>query len=169
MDCCVPEPAQPISLFFRLQRAKHHAILSALAAEGLQDVGQPRILFLLKESEADGVLPAQWELAQRLQVSPATIANSLKSLERLGYISKQPDSKDGRKKRVALTEKGRDARARCIAIFRRVDHQLYAGFAPQELQELNQFYQRMLDNLKAIGGTAEPCLSASTVAGKERV
>lgn len=169
MECSVPDPAEHISLLFRLQRAKYHAILTALAEEGLQDVGQPRILFLLKESEADGVLPAQWELAQRLQVSPATIANSLKSLERLGYISKQPDAQDGRKKRVAMTEKGRDARARCGAIFRQVDRQLYAGFSPEEVQELHRYFQRMLDNMKAIGGTAEPSLPVSTAAGKERV
>lgn len=152
MECCFPLPEDHISLFFRLQRARHNAVLAALAAEGLQDVGQPRILFLLQE-EVDCGLPAQRELAQHLQVSPATIANSLKSLERMGYITKQTDSRDGRKKRVAITEKGRDARRRCLAVFERLDNQLYAGFSPQELQQLKGYYRRMLDNLK---GSEDP-------------
>lgn len=169
MHCCVPEPADHISLLFRIHRARHNATLAALAAEGLQDVGQPRILFLLKEEEADGGLPAQQELAQRLHVSPSTIANSLNSLERMGYITRQPDPKDGRKKRIAITEKGRDARQRCVAVFERVDEQLYAGFSPQELEQLQQFYRRMLDNIKVIGGSTESCPLSPPATGKERV
>ena len=167
MSFCAPEPAHHISLLFQLNRAKHNAIQTALAEEGLQDVGQPRILFLLKEEEKDGGLPAQQELAQRLHVSPATIANSLKSLERMGYIARQSDPADGRKKRIAITDKGRDARSRCIAVFDRVDTQLYAGFSPQELEQLRQYYQRMLDNLKVIGGSAESCPLPPPLLGKE--
>lgn len=161
------EEADHVSLSFRLQRAKHNAILAALAAQGLQDVGQPRILFLLHGE--DGVFPTQQELARRLAVSPATIANSLKSLERMGYITKQPDARDGRKKRVAITEKGREARARCLSIFRQVDAQLYAGFSQEELQLLRDFYQRMLDNMKAIGGSPESDPLSGPPAGKERL
>ena len=167
MSFCVPEPAHHISLLFQLNRAKHNAIQAALTAEGLQDVGPPRILFLLKEEDASGGLPAQQELAQRLHVSPATIANSLKSLERMGYITRQSDPADGRKKRIAITDKGRDARSRCIAVFDRVDNQLYAGFSPQELEQLRQYYQRMLDNLKVIGGSAESCPLPPPLLGKE--
>ena len=109
----------------------------------------------------------QEALAQRLHVSPATIANSLKSLERMGYITRQSDPADGRKKRIAITDKGRDARSRCIAVFDRVDNQLYAGFSPQELEQLRQYYQRMLDNLKVIGGSAESCPLPPPLLGKE--
>lgn len=169
MHSCTSEPADHISLFFRIQRAWHNATLSALAAAGLQDVGQPRILFLLKEGESDGGLPAQQELAQRLHVSPATIATSLKSLERMGYITRQSDPRDGRKKRIAITEKGQDAQRRCIAVFQQVDTQVYAGFSPQELELLQQFYQRMLDNIKVIGGSPEPCPLAPPMTRKERM
>lgn len=167
MHSCVPESPDHISLLFRVQRAKQSATLSALAAEGLQDVGQPRILFLLREEGADGALPAQQELAQRLHVSPSTIANSLNSLERMGYITRQSDPEDGRKKRIAITEKGRDARKRCSAVFDRVDEQLYAGFSPQELEQLQQFYRRMLNNLKVIGGGDRDSFPPLPVTGEE--
>lgn len=154
MNPCIPPPSGAVSVFYQLHRAKHNAIHTALAEEGLQDVGQPRILFLLGEEGADGALPAQQELAAKLHVSPATVAASLSSLERMGYVVRQSDPADGRKKRIAITEKGRDARERCIAVFRRVDGQFYAGFSPEELEQLEGFYLRMLRNLEQIGGTA---------------
>lgn len=157
MESCVPKAWGYTSLLFRVNLARRNAVQAALAAEGLQDVGQPKILFLLKEEGEDGALPAQWELAQRLHISQATVAMSLKSLERMGYIARQADPKDGRKKRIAITEKGRDARTRCISIFDRVDAQLYSGFSQEELTQMKEILQRMLDNLEPIGGMAVPC------------
>ena len=168
MGHCFPPLRGQDSAFFRLNRARRTATVSAVAAEGLQDVGQPRILFLLGEEDEDGALPSQQELAQRLRVSPATIANSLSSLERMGYVVRQSDLVDRRKKRIAITEKGRDARRRCIDVFKRVDEQLYAGFSPDELEQLEGFYLRMLHNMEAIGGRAEHCSRACPKGAAER-
>lgn len=158
MERAEPDRKNHISLFFQLNQAKRNATMAALAAKGLQDVGQPRILFLLGEETEDGTLPTQWELAQSLNVSPATVANSLKSLERMGYVARQPDPEDRRKNRISITEKGRDARARCIDVFDWIDGQIYTGFSHEELEQLKQFHLRMLHNLQAIGGSAEPCM-----------
>ena len=152
METPLPKRWEEVDLMFRVQRAKHGAIQAALSREGLQDVGQPKILFYLGEAEADGELPAQQELARRLGVSPATVAASLKSLERMGYISRETDTADARKKRISITDKGRKARERCIAVFEQVDQQMFIGFSPQELTLLRRSYERMLDNLAVIGG-----------------
>lgn len=147
---------EEVDLMHRVQRAKHSAIQTALAKEGLQDVGQPKILFFLGEEEDDGALPAQQELAKKLRVSPATVAASLKSLERMGYVSRETDAADARKKRISITDKGRDARDRCIAVFEQIERQLFSGFSDQELAGLRQTYQRMLENLAVIGGRDNP-------------
>lgn len=167
MKKTLPKRWNEISLMFQFQRARHSTVQAALTREGLQDVGQPRILFLLEEEGADGTIPAQQELAEKLRVSPATIAASLKSLERMGYITRENDPADGRKKRIAITEKGRNARARCTAIFDEVDDQLFAGFADEELDRLRQYYCRMLKNLSAIGGQEDCCIPPPPFAGKE--
>ncbi len=150
-----PESEIPISLFFQVQHARQRAMFAALTEAGLQDVGQPQILFLLAEESEP---PAQSELAGQLRLAPATVAASLKSLERLGYVVRRADPADGRKKRVILTEKGRAARSHCIEIFTRIERQVYDGFTGGELEALRGYYRRMLDNLHQIGGAAgEPC------------
>ena len=159
-----PRPRQVLSLFYRLHRAKHNATLAALAQAGLQDVGQPRILFLLGEEGADGTLPSQQELAEKLHVSPATIANSLASLERMGYVARREDAQDRRKKRIVLTDKGRTARRACLEVFEQVDEQLCQGFSQQELDALSAQFLRMLDNLRELAGE-DPC--AHTTTGKD--
>ena len=49
------------------------------------------ILFLLKDKGREGRIAAQKELSDAMHVSPATVAVSLKSLEREGYVEKLAD------------------------------------------------------------------------------
>ena len=50
-----------------------------------------------------------------VHVSAATMANSLKRLERKGYIQRQSDEKDSRCNRIVITQKGLEAVERCPA------------------------------------------------------
>ena len=144
-----PRPRELLTLFYRLHRRKHNATLNALSAAGLQEVGSPRILFLLLDAEGGEAL-SQQEIAVQMHLSPATVTTALASLERLGYVERREDAEDRRKKRIALTEKGRDACRRCIEVFERVDDQFCAGFTPEELERLTVQFQRMLDNLEVL-------------------
>lgn len=143
-------PAEESMLFHDVHRAHRAALLAALARLGLQDVSQPKALLQLAQHK-DGCVN-QRELADALHISPATMAASLKSLERNGYVTKQSDQRDGRCKLVSITPKGLDAVQRCHEAFDSVDRQVYAGFTPQEIEQVKQFLLRMLQNLRAIGG-----------------
>ncbi len=145
------KPEGPAILFHNLNRAHHNAITAFMAARQLQDVGQPMILMLLESCE-NGEIAAQRELADKLHVSPATIATSLKSLEQMGYVKKLADDSDGRRKRVLITEKGRDAVVRCHQVFEDVDRQLYDGFSQEELETIQSLHRRMLANLRSLSG-----------------
>lgn len=160
-------PAEELLLFHDVHRAHHNAVVAALSARGLQDVGQPKVLILLDSLREGGA--TQRELADAIHVSPSTMTASLKSLERQGYVTKQSDQSDGRCKRVVITRKGLDAVQRCQEAFNLVDTQLYAGFTPQEVERLKADYSRMLRNLYAIGGDkgTEPCAPSPTPLGKE--
>lgn len=87
--------------------ARQNAIQTELAAAGLQEVGHPMLMCILHTAGARGADgQTQRELAQLLHVSPAAVATSLKSLEKKGYICREPEPGDARRNRVTLTDKG---------------------------------------------------------------
>lgn len=134
----------------QLHQAHRNAVGSQLAALGLSEVGHPMLLTILKHSHqagAEGPPLAQRELAEQLHISPAAVANSLKSLERGGYIHREPKVGDARRNQVLLTDKGRLAVEGCQRAFDTVAQQMLAGFTPEEKQLLLSFRRRMLQNL----------------------
>ena len=125
----------------RLTQAHRAAIQAELFAAGLEEVNHPMLVSLLQCAEEDPAsCQAQRDLAQQLYVSPAAVANSLKGLERSGYIRRKPWRDDARCNQVFLTEKGREA-------FRRVSQTMLHGFSPEEQSLLLSFERRMLQNL----------------------
>lgn len=134
----------------RLVHAHRSAISEELVRRGLGEVGHPMLLTILKysgESDPDRPWRAQRELADQLRISPAAVANSLKSLERGGYIIREPGQQDARRNRVLLTEKGRQAVEGCQAAFEAVARRMLEGFSGEEREQLLSFRRRMLDNL----------------------
>lgn len=153
----VPEN-MPGVIFQAVARARRQATQVELTAQGLGDLGNPMILFLLNERGEDGRVSAQRELADALRVSPATIAVSLKSLEREGYVEKLSDEKDQRRKGIRLTPKGEGAVRRCLMVFRAVDRHMFEGFSPEEVEQISAFHIRMLQNLRGEHpGERRPC------------
>ena len=144
---------EELMLFHDVHRAHQNAILAALAERGVQDVGQPKALFVL--STLQNGCATQRELADMIHVSAATMANSLKRLERNGYIQRQSDEKDSRCNRIVITQKGLEAVERCQDAFDYVDTRLYAGFTPEEVERLKNAFRRMLQNMYAVGGARD--------------
>lgn len=156
-------------VFHALFRAHFNASHANLAREGLGDLGSPRLLHTLLDRHRRGETPSQKELADQLHISPATVATSLKSLERNGYVRRQPDPADTRRNLVSITEKAVEAMERSHAVFLSVDRAMFAGFTPAEVERLNEYHRRMLENLYAIGGDRDaPCVPpAPPPLGKE--
>lgn len=94
----------------QLHLARQNAIQTELAAAGLQEVGHPMLMCILRTADTRGTDgQTQRDLAQLLHVSPAAVATSLKSLEKKGYIRREPEPGDARRNRVTLTDKGQRA------------------------------------------------------------
>lgn len=135
----------------KLHQAHRSAVQAELNAAGLQEVGHPLLLCILRSAGdrcPDGQIQAQRELAQMLDISPAAVATSLKSLEKNGYIHREPEPGDARRNRVRLTDKGQQAVDDCFACLQRVSRRMYAGFTTQEQTQLYNYYLRALDNLR---------------------
>lgn len=135
----------------QLNQAHRTAVQAELAAAGLSEVGHPMLLTILESgggAEGEGRCGAQRELAELLHISPAAVANSLKSLEKGGYIRRQPSQGDARRNLVTLTEKGTAAVKECDRVFERVGTRMLEGFSEEERAQLMAFRRRMLNNLR---------------------
>lgn len=139
----------PGILFHALHRTYMNTVQTELHERGLSDLGSPLILFILDHHGDHGEIASQRELAQALRVSQATIATSLKSLERLGYVEKRLDDKDNRRNRIAITEKGTAAVKQCFAVCHEIDRRMMEGLSLQEKEDLDRLHRKMLDNLGA--------------------
>ena len=134
----------------QLNQAHRAAVQAELAAAGLGEIGHPMLLAILHGScqeDAGGSCHAQRELAELLHISPAAVANSLKSLEKGGYIRRER-GRDARRNRVLLTPKGQQAVIGCQMAFETVSRRMLQGFSPVEREQLLSFRRRMLHNLR---------------------
>jgi len=92
---------------------------TAMLAKSLPDGVHPSHFAILNHLTrmGDGKTPVR--IASAMQVTKNTMTHSLRVLQDRGYIEVQPDPKDGRGKRVYLTETGRAFREEAIALVRK--------------------------------------------------
>lgn len=126
----------------------HHSdhIMKRVISKKIEDTGiyrsQHRLLMML------GKYPdcSQTTLAEKMEISPAAVAVSLKKLEKSGYIMRQCDQEDSRINRVVVTEKGRKAIHKSIIHFQEIEDTMFIGFSDEELELCRDYFRRIIDN-----------------------
>ena len=131
-----------IRLFGALMRTHDILLNRILNRYGLYK-GQPYILNLLERNPG----MTQQELADRLEVSKATIAASLKRMERVGFIQRTPDPKDTRRNRITITEKGRKASHACHQEVMHLGDTLFSQVTAEDEKHLTDLLRRMYQSL----------------------
>ncbi len=105
--------------------------------------GQPMILEYIHENK----LCTQKELADSLHISPASVATSIKRLEKSRFVNRITDKDDIRKNRLSLTAKGvavlKDFRSVCDE----TDKAMFKDFSEEECKLLYNFLERLYNNL----------------------
>ena len=144
----MPTTFQRLELLNRqIHQAHRVAVGEELARRGLSEVN-PMILAILKHVEQTRLQSfSQRDMAGTLHVSPAAVTNSLKAMEKNGYIIREPEQADARRNRMALTDKGRAAVVGCEEALLSVSERMLKGFSPEERALLAEFRVRMLNNL----------------------
>jgi DNA-binding MarR family transcriptional regulator len=148
-----PKPPEPQSMDFllaqvsRLHHQRAHELLERL---GLYR-GQPPVLYALWEQE--GLTHS--ELAERLEITPATITRMIQRMEKAGFVQRRSDANDQRISRVYLTDAGRSIRTELQAVWDRMEVEDFTGFNDEELVFLRSFLLRIRENLaRAMEGKA---------------
>ena len=146
-----PQHTLPETLDFLLAQVSR--LHSQRAHERLDRIGlyrgQPPLLFALWEQ--DGL--THRELAERLEITPATITRMLQRMEKAGFVQRQPDTSDQRVSRVYLTGAGRAVRTQLKAAVQQMEIESFRGFSKAERKVLCSFLLRLRENLaQAIQG-----------------
>lgn len=112
---------------------------------------QHRLLMTL----ACGRFSSQVELAKKLEVSPATVAVTLKSMEKAGLISKKTRRDDNRVNFVELTEEGKRIVEESGEFFDTLDREMCRGFSAEEREQLCHYLDRIYENMQQMAKKKE--------------
>jgi DNA-binding MarR family transcriptional regulator len=126
-------------LFFRLWRASHTRIATALESIGLT----PASFGLLNLLGArDGAI--QQELGSAMGIDPSTMVSLIDQLESAGLAKRRPCPTDRRAREVAITPKGRRLLERARRMAMQVEDEVLGGLSAAERRELLTLLRRAL-------------------------
>ncbi|MGN1006315.1 MAG: MarR family winged helix-turn-helix transcriptional regulator [Aristaeellaceae bacterium] len=134
-------------------RMQHRIIEARVRSLGIH----PSQHVLLMHLSQMGRFPSQTQIAQELDVSPASVARTLKSLEANGYIERCGSDVDGRRNEIAITAKGEEMVRRSREIFDRLEAATFENFSDAELDCLEALLGKVMANLRRMeqdGGNA---------------
>ena len=127
-------------------RMQHRIIEARVRSLGIH----PSQHFLLMRLSDMGRFPSQAQIAEELDISPASVARTLKQLEAGGYIERCGSDVDGRRNEIAISCKGVEMVQRSKEIFDGLEAVSYAGFSEEELDQLEALLMREIDNLRRL-------------------
>lgn len=89
----------------------------------------------------------QKEIADKLGVTPASIAISTKRMQRAGLIEKRTDENNLRRNRLSATKNGIELAGICRERVDDLDKRMFGGFSDQELNIIRNSLDRMIENI----------------------
>ena len=122
-----------------LHHARVHQLLEAL---GLYR-GQPMVLRALWEQEG----LSQTELAEKLQITPATLTKMLQRMEKAGFIERRACTTDQRVSKVYLTQAGHEVQGKVEVVWGTMEEETFSNFTLEERLLLRRFLLQIRDNL----------------------
>ncbi len=128
-----------------LQKIEHRNKLDKINLH----IGQPMMLQLILDNP--GI--TQFELSQKMNVTPASIATSSKRMEKQGYLTKEEDPNNLRCKRLYITELGKSLALEARKRIDEIDQKMFKGISEEELETLTNIYDKLIINLAGIEKT----------------
>lgn len=132
-----------VEKYIRVTRLHRHMIEHRLDGTGVYRSQHQILMFV-----SDNPNVSQKELARLYGVSGATIAVSLKKLEKGGYIRRVVDQDDNRFNQICITEKGRKVVEDSFRIFRSMESCMFEGFSEHDRNVFGELLDRIYGNMK---------------------
>ena len=123
----------------RLNRGLMHNLVRGI---GLHQ-GQPYVLELLWQQDGR----THSELGAHLHVSAATISNTIKRMEKAGFVERRADAEDDRVSRVYLTDAGRNIQNEVQRLWQAFEMQALDDFTIDEVTLFQTLLEHLYHNL----------------------
>lgn len=130
-------------LLMRVVRAQHSLFRKKVHTLGLYR-GQPPVLFTLQDN--DGM--SNSDLAESLEITPATLTNKVKRMEKAGLVTRKRDQEDERVSRIYLTDKGRGMMEQLHQNMIEMEAIILEGFSSDEVTDLKNNLLKIIDNIE---------------------
>lgn len=127
---------------YKAFHAQKNKIRPGMAKIGLSP-GQPKVLRHLALYDRC----MQKDIAQALDIEPATVSRLLNNMEQDELIVRAESAERRRAESVSITEKGGAALAEWTRICEDIEEQSLQGFTPEEREQFIDFLCRMYQNL----------------------
>ncbi|MBQ9134122.1 MAG: MarR family transcriptional regulator [Clostridia bacterium] len=129
---------------------KHRHIFDKMREQTGLGRSAHRMLMILSDTGGD---LSQTYLAEKLEISTAAVAVTLKKMETDGYILRETNAADSRFNSIALTESGKKIVEMSKKFFDRIDTSVFDGFDPQEMAQFNSYMDRIQANVRSLEET----------------
>ena len=133
-------------MMMRVMRMHRRIIEGRIRSLGIH----PSQHFVLMQLNRVENMSSQAKIAEMMDVSPASVARTLKNLDEGGYIVRADGQTDSRRNEIAITPKGEIVVNESRALFAGVDEAVYADFSPEELAQLEALLNKMIGSLSAL-------------------
>lgn len=134
----------PIRMVSRLNRLNFNFLSGPLADIGIARGTFP---FLMEVLNCEGII--QEDISNSLSIDSAATARALQQLEVSGFVERQEDPEDRRRKRVFATDKARGVHDDIAAILGKQMEILFSGFEEHERAQFLNMLDRTIKNMLA--------------------
>ena len=157
MDVCENSKHKFIKMMLETGRL-HRSVME----KSLQDLdcspSQHRMLLILKFS---GRKVSQKELSEKMKISKAAVAATLKKLEKKGFVEKKTDEEDNRYNEIVLTNEGLRMLEKTKEVFDKADDLMFSDVTEEEIAATLKCIEKIHGSLVAMncecGGECGRC------------
>ena len=129
---------------FRLLHCACSQALNAALAQMELTSAQGRVLGYLARQKQP---PCAKDIEEEFHLSHPTVSGLLSRLEKKNFIAFQPDEKDGRCKRIVISDKGLRCHERIYHVIQENEQRIVRGFSREELEQFARLLARAVENM----------------------
>ena len=135
-------------LLRELTIAVHRNIGVELSEHELGDMKGPQSMalgYLIHASAQDEIYVK--DLEKYMKIRKSTASELVSRLEKNGYVKTEKSQKDGRLKRLIVTEEGHAAYDRILQFLQEIDDRLVEGLSKEEVDTFVNLLNRLIQNM----------------------